>query len=387
MQAVILAAGSGTRLHPLTLTQSKAMLPVANKPLLEWTVKSLQDVADGIIIVVNKSQADIVSYFKDFQNCTFAYQEEQKGTADALAAAEEFINGRFILINADEFIPKYDIKKFAKNDGYRMAVFNVSNPERFGVVETNGENVIDIPEKPQTPTSNLARCGMELLDKTIFPLIKEIKPSERGELELNDAYRLLLKSHEMKIFPVSKWITISYPWGFLDANRFVLEEHGSQIAKDVEIRPGAVIEEPVAIDSGSIIGPNCFIRKYSSIGKNCKVGQAVEIKNSIIMDNTFVSHLSYVGDSIIGRNCNIAAGTTFADLRLDEKTIKVNVNNQRMDSGHRKLGAIVGDKVKFGVNVTVMPGKKIWPGLMIPPCSVIKNDVTEQPDLKDWKGE
>ena len=78
---------------------------------------------------------------------------------------------------------------------------------------------------------------------------------------------------------------------------------------------------------------------------------------------------------------------TFANLRLDEKTIKVNANNQRIDSGHKKLGAIVGDNVKFGVNVTIMPGKKIWPGLMIPPCSVIKNDVTEQPDLKDWKGE
>ncbi|MBI2232326.1 MAG: NTP transferase domain-containing protein [Candidatus Aenigmarchaeota archaeon] len=384
MQAVILAAGSGTRMHPLTLTQSKAMLPVANKPLLEWTIKSLEEVADEIIIVVNKSQTDITSYFKD---CTFAYQEEQKGTADALAAAEEFINGRFILINADEFIPKTDIQNFAKGGGCKTAVFRVNNPGLFGVVEAKNNIVSNIVEKPQNPASNLVRCGMELLDKNIFPLINQVKPSVRGELEITDVYRLLIKEQEMQIFEVSKWITISYPWGFLDANRFVLEEHGSQIAKDVEIRPGAVIEEPVAIGSGSIVGPNCFIRKHSSIGKNCKVGQAVEIKNSIIMDNTFVSHLSYVGDSIIGRNCNVAAGVTFANLRLDEKTIKVNVNNQRIDSGHRKLGAVVGDNVKFGVNVTVMPGKKIWPGLMIPPCSAIKNDVTEQPDLKDWKGE
>ncbi|MBS3053046.1 MAG: NTP transferase domain-containing protein [Candidatus Aenigmarchaeota archaeon] len=384
MQAVILAAGSGTRMRPLTLTQSKAMLPVANKPLLEWTIKNLKDLVDEIIVVVNKNQNDITSYFKD---CTFAYQKEQKGTADALAAAEEFIDDRFILINADEFIPKTDIQEFAKGGGYKTAVFRANNPELFGVVETRNGILSNIVEKPQNPASNLVRCGMELLDKNIFPLIKEIKPSARGELEIIDVYKLLIKEQEMQIFEVSKWITISYPWGFLDANRFVLEEHGSQIAKDVEIRPGAVIEDCVAIDSGSIIGPNCFIRKFSSIGKNCKVGQAVEVKNSIIMDNTFVSHLSYVGDSIIGRNCNIAAGVTFANLRLDEKTIKVNANNQRIDSGHKKLGAIVGDNVKFGVNVTIMPGKKIWPGLMIPPCSVIKNDVTEQPDLKDWKGE
>ena len=196
-----------------------------------------------------------------------------------------------------------------------------------------------------------------------------------------------MKEEDIHVFPVSKWITLSYPWGLLDANQFILDQYGSQIHKSAEIRPGAYLEEPIAIGSKAVIGPNCFVRKYSSIGANCKIGQAVEIKNSIVMENTFVSHLSYVGDSIIGRNCNVGAGATFANLRLDDKTIKVNVNNERVDSGHRKLGAIVGDSVKFAVNVTVMPGKKIWPSLLIPPCSVVKSDVTVQPDLKEWKNE
>lgn len=389
LQAVILAAGAGTRLQPLTLTQSKTMLPIANKPMLEWTIKSLSAVADEIVVVVSKNQKDVLSYFSEKYpgKCVFAYQKQQKGTADALAAAENHINGRFLLTNADEFFPGQDIEKFAKGKGYQMSTFSVDNPEKFGVVETSSDIVKNIIEKPQNPKSSLVRCGLELLDKEVFSLIRKIKPSPRGELELPDVYRLLMKEEDIHVFPVSKWITLSYPWGLLDANQFILDQYGSQIHKSAEIRPGAYLEEPIAIGSKAVIGPNCFVRKYSSIGANCKIGQAVEIKNSIVMENTFVSHLSYVGDSIIGRNCNVGAGATFANLRLDDKTIKVNVNNERVDSGHRKLGAIVGDSVKFAVNVTVMPGKKIWPSLLIPPCSVVKSDVTVQPDLKEWKNE
>jgi bifunctional UDP-N-acetylglucosamine pyrophosphorylase/glucosamine-1-phosphate N-acetyltransferase len=387
LQAVILAAGAGTRLQPLTLTQSKAMMPVANKPMLQWTIESLKRVADEIVIVVNSRQADVVSYFTEKYPglCTFSYQKQQSGTADALASAKEHVDGRFLLINADEFFPQPDIERFARNKGISMAVHETEHPEKFAVVETDSGKVTGVTEKPQNPVSRLARCGMELLDESVFQLIPKIKPSPRGELELPDVYRLLIKENEMRVFPVSKWITISYPWGLLDANQFILEQHGSQISSEAEIRPGACIEENVAVAPGAVIGPNCFLRKYSSIGANCKVGQAVEIKNSIVMGNSFVSHLSYVGDSIIGRSCNVGAGATFANLRLDEKTVRVNVSNERMDSGHKKLGAIVGDKVRFGVNVTVMPGKKIWPGLLIPPCSVIKKDVTHQPDLGEWR--
>jgi bifunctional UDP-N-acetylglucosamine pyrophosphorylase/glucosamine-1-phosphate N-acetyltransferase len=89
------------------------------------------------------------------------------------------------------------------------------------------------------------------------------------------------------------------------------------------------------------------------------VGNAVEIKNSIIMENTNVSHLSYVGDSILGSNCNIAAGTNIANLRFDNKNVKTTIKNKKIDSGRRKLGAIVGDSVKTGINSSLSPGVKI----------------------------
>lgn len=382
MQAVILAAGSGTRLQPLTLTHSKPMIPVANKPMLEWSISSLKDFVEEVIVVVNRSQKDIIAHFGD--RVRLAYQEQALGTAHAVASAAPLIEDEFVLMNCDEFFSKDDIKKFIRQQHYSIATFPSDAPQNFGVVETNGNAVTDIVEKPQYPKSNLVNAGLYLLDKNIFEYINRLEQSARGEYEITEALRALMRDADLHSFILDKWVSASYPWDILDVNRLVLDEFGTQIANDVEIRPGAYIEYPCAIGSGSVIGPNCFVRRYSSIGRNCRVGQAVEIKNSIIMNNTFVSHLSYVGDSIIGSNCNIAAGTTFANLRLDERSVWMNINGRRVDSGHSKLGAIVGDNVKFGTGVTVMPGKKIWPNIMVPPRSVVKKDIVEQPDLKAW---
>jgi bifunctional UDP-N-acetylglucosamine pyrophosphorylase/glucosamine-1-phosphate N-acetyltransferase len=382
MQAVILAAGAGTRLMPLTQTVSKPMLRIANKPLLEWSIRSIQDFVDDIIVVVSRQEKDVQEYFGHMSNVKFAIQEKQVGTANAIQAAEKFIKDRFIVVNSDDFIHKDDIKKFTKLGGNAIGSFCVENPENFGVLYTKGEKVTDIVEKPKSSKSNIVNCGLYLFNKSIFSAIRQTKLSQRKEYEITDSIKILMKTEDFCSFKLSRWVTINYPWDLLDVNQFILEEFGSMISNDVEIRPGVHIEYPVAIGPGAVLGPNCFIRKYSSIGANCRVGQSVEIKNSIIMDNTFVSHLAYVGDSIIGRNCNVAAGVKFANLRLDEKNIFMKINSERIDTNHAKLGSIVGDNVKFGVNVTVMPGKKINPGMLVPPCTIVKEDIEKQMPLK-----
>ncbi|MBM4401114.1 MAG: hypothetical protein FJ045_04100 [Crenarchaeota archaeon] len=131
------------------------------------------------------------------------------------------------------------------------------------------------------------------------------------------------------------------------------------VAETARIRSGAYIEGPTFIDEGSDIGPNCYIRPCTSIGKNVRVGNACEIKNSIIMDWTHVGHLSYVGDSILCEHCNLAAGTITANLRLDDGTVKMLVKGEVVDTERRKLGAILGDNVKTGINALLMPGVKV----------------------------
>ena len=149
----------------------------------------------------------------------------------------------------------------------------------------------------------------------------------------------------------------------------------AEIGAETKVWNQAHIREGARIGKNCTIGPNAFLRPYTCIGDNCKVGQAVEIKNSIIMEGTYVPHLSYVGDSVIGRNVNFGAGAITANLRHDDRTILVNVKGDPLDSGRRKLGALVGDNVKFGSNVVVNPGKKIGAGALVWPGVVINKDI------------
>ncbi len=387
MQAVILAAGSGTRLRPITDNMSKPMIPVANKPIIGWTIEALSAVCEDVIVVVRPQQQDIINYLQEFPMCRVVFQTEPLGTAHAALQAESLIEDRFLLINGDEIIQRDDIRKFAGQECLSIACAR-TDPRRFAAIYVESGRVKRIEEKPAEPKTDLASSGMYLLDRRIFDAIKRTGRSRRGEYEITDSLGMLIADGaEIMPFVLSKWMTITYPWHILDANMHMLDQLGSLIGKDVEIRSGSYIEHPVAIGEGSVIGPNCFIRKYSVIGRNCRVGNAVEIKNSIIMDNTFVSHLSYVGDSIVGRNCNIAAGTIFANLRLDDKSVGMKLDGNIIDSGRRKLGGIVADNVKFGVNCVVMPGKKIYPGIIVPPCKIVDSDIEEQPELKNSRSD
>jgi bifunctional UDP-N-acetylglucosamine pyrophosphorylase/glucosamine-1-phosphate N-acetyltransferase len=147
------------------------------------------------------------------------------------------------------------------------------------------------------------------------------------------------------------------------------------VAKTARVRSGAYIEGPCLIDEDADVGPNCFIRPCTSIGKNARVGNACEIKNSIIMDWTHVGHLSYVGDSILCEHCNIGAGTITANLRFDDRTVKMMVKDKLVDSGRRKLGAVLGDNVKTGINSVLMPGVKVGVNSWVGPNFMLEKDL------------
>ena len=182
---------------------------------------------------------------------------------------------------------------------------------------------------------------------------------------------------------IKSWLDLSYPWDLLPANESLLAGIKSQnlgeveenavikeavsIGKGTAIRSGAYIEGPVIIGEGCDIGPNCYIRPHTSIGDGCHVGAAVEIKNSIIMKGSKIPHHNYVGDSIIGEQCNFGAGTKIANLRLDKKNIQV----AGIDTGRRKLGAIIGDRVETGINVSINVGCVIGNNTFIGPGAVV----------------
>lgn len=389
LKAIILSAGEGSRMRPLTLTKPKTMLPVAGKPIIQYNIESLRDNGINDILLIVRYKEEIVrNYFGDGSdfgvNISYKTQKDFLGTANAISYGEDFIDDSIIVLNGDIILDDEIIHEIIKKYNYLspdtlMLLTEVEDPSAFGVVEIENGNIKNIVEKPkrEEAPSNLVNAGIYIFNKDIFDKIRETEISERGEYEITDSVSLQIEDNKTVIgHKTSKdWIDVGRPWELIEVNEELIGKLKTEIKGTVEA--GAVIHGEVFLDEGSVIkagvyiegnvyigkncdiGPNSYIRGNTYFGDNVHVGNAVEIKNSIIMEDTNVSHLSYVGDSVIGSNCNIAAGTNIANLRFDNATIKTKIKNQKIDSGRRKLGAIIGDSVKTGINSSFSPGVKV----------------------------
>jgi bifunctional UDP-N-acetylglucosamine pyrophosphorylase/glucosamine-1-phosphate N-acetyltransferase len=407
MKAVILAAGEGVRLQPITSTRPKHLIKVGGKPILEHCLNAVK--TSGIeeaLIVIHYMGDAIRQYFGDGKKfglkIEYVEQKAVLGTGNAVSLVEPHIKDEFLLVYGDLLFSADAVKNVIdshkkEKPAATMAVVPVENPEDYGIVELEDEKYVKrIVEKPkhEEAPSNLANAGIYVFSTEIFDKVREISASARGEWEITDAISQLSKEKKTVLavkISQDDWIDIGRPWDLLEANRWALIrtdhkvrgfiENGAHlvgpvtVAETARIRSGACIEGPAFIDEESDIGPNCYIRSYTSIGKKVRIGNACEIKNSIIMDNAHIGHLSYVGDSILGENCNLGAGTITANYRLDGGTIKMVVKGKVVDSGRTKLGAVLGDGVKAGINALFMPGVKVGCNSWIGPNVVVHRDV------------
>ncbi|MGQ9679596.1 MAG: bifunctional sugar-1-phosphate nucleotidylyltransferase/acetyltransferase [Candidatus Bathyarchaeia archaeon] len=412
MKAVILAAGKGTRFKPFSLTKPKPMIPIGGKPLLEWIIYRLREAGiKEVVIVTHYLEKHIREYFRDGEKLglkiEYAKQETLRGTADAFALMEPFSRDEeFIGLYGDCYLPEGTIEalmRHHKTGSVTLTVLEMDDPSNYGVVKLCEDMVTDVVEKPGIgeAAGRYVNVGLYIFTPEIFHWIRETKPSKRGEYEITDSIELMVKNgstvYAVKITD-GMWIDVGLPWSLLDANMRALSsmkggvkgeiEEGAQLRGVIKIedgsriRSGAYIEGPVFIGKDCDIGPNCYIRPYTSIGAKVRIGNACEIKNSIIMDETNISHLSYIGDSVIGERCNLGAGTITANLRFDEKTVKVETEGRALDSKKRKLGAFIGDNAQTGVNVSIMPGVKIGHGSWIAPGITVYRNVPENMFLK-----
>ncbi len=414
MKAIILAAGKGIRLRPITETRPKPLIPVLCKPLLLWHLDYLlanSSLFDEVRIVVNYLKEriiDAVSKHPLHEHIRFIEQGEELGTGDAVYKAIKDLDDdeEVLVIYSDLFIADRELYgKVLRTEGNVVVGVIHENPSEYGVlIEENGL-LKSIIEKPATPPSNLVNAGIyKFRVGDLRPYLEGLKPSVRGELEFTDALtNAVVNNTIIRILELdgSKWIDIGLPWNILDANKMafkylvkaskfngVIEPNvsikGSNIVieKGALVRSGTYIEGPVYIGSGSVIGPNARIRPYSVICNDSVVGFSVEVKESLIMEHVHVSHLSYVGDSIICEGVNFGAGTITANLRFDDKPVKVNIKDNRVSTGRRKFGAIVGGYVKTGVNVSLMPGVKIGSYSWIAPGAVVYEDVPPRSFLR-----
>lgn len=393
IQAVIMAAGKSTRTWPLTLTIPKPLLKVMNKEILKHNLDALQGLVNEVIVIVGYKKEMIINEIGHKHGklkIRYVEQKRQLGTGHALKNVEQLINNKCIVIGGDDIFSRRDIKACLKHK-YAVLGCEVENPGRFGVFVVKGKGLKQIVEKPEKFVSNIANTGLYVFDKSVFGF--KLKKSQRGEYEIVDYINMLVKKEKVICEKVKgHWLSIGYPWDLVEANNVLVSEIKSEIKGKVEknviikgkikvgegteILSGTYIKGNVVIGENCLIGPNCYLRGNTSIGNGCHIGQAVEIKNSIIMDNAKVPHLSYIGDSVIGKNSNLGAGTITANLKHDNKNVRSTVNGKVVDTGRRKFGTVIADDVHTGINTAIYPGRKIWPGLSTLPGEVVDKDKT-----------
>ncbi|HOV60697.1 MAG TPA: sugar phosphate nucleotidyltransferase [Candidatus Hydrogenedentes bacterium] len=396
MQAIIMAAGRSTRTYPLTLTRPKPLLPVMGDSLLAWQLRALCPIVDEVILVVGYRGAMIRDRFGDrFDTIRLRYVEqvEQRGTGHAVLQCRGLTDPDFLVLNGDDLYDPADLRRLAGTERAALAR-EVADPRPYGIYETEPDGrVLRLVEKPTEIFSRLANIGAYRLGAEIFDLLEHAPVSPRGEIELTDAVQSLARQRPFYALPAEGyWIPIGYPWHLLDANRFWLDHflepsiHGdisprAEIHGPVYIGPGTVaragtvIEGPAWIGPDCRIGPNCWIRPYTTLGRGCVVGHASEVKESVFLDGARAPHQNYVGDSIVGEGVNLGCGTITANLRHDEAAIRSMVQGTLVDTGRKKLGAVIGDGVHTGINTSIYPGRKLWPGVTTPPGAVVDRDI------------
>lgn len=332
MKGVILSGGHGTRLRPLTHTGPKQLIPIANKPVIEYAIEDLRDagITDiGIILgtnMPNKIKEELGDGSKYDVNITYIMQGEPKGLAHAAATAKEFVDGESFVMylgdnilksGIDEFVKGFDESEFSS----RLLLQEVEDPRQFGVAELNEEGkIINLVEKPEHPKSNLALVGIYLFKNEIFDAIDKIKPSWRNELEITDAIQQLIdEDKSVDSFIVQGWWKdTGKPEDVLDANQLILETIESDIKGNIEdnvkIKGRVIIGENTTIKSGSvikgpaIIGENCeikgYVGPYTSIGDNTKIIES-EIDSSIIIGSSTIKSDKRITESLLGENSKI----------------------------------------------------------------------------------
>jgi len=330
MKAVILAAGKGTRMLPLTFNTPKPLLRAAGKSLLAHNIEQLMDIVDEVIIVIGFKAEKIKKEIGNKHGrikITYVAQKKQAGTGHALLQVSKFISGRFIVMNGDDLYFRGDIRKLLNYDQSVLAK-RVQNYSEFGVFIKKGKKLLDLVEKPKTFVSDLANAGCYLFSKSIFSALKNIKKTSRNEIELTSALKQIAKKQDVFCVEAKAWLPIGYPWNLLEAD---------QIMRDIDVKKGknTVLKGKVT---------NC------TIGSNCKIDGFV--KNSILGDNVIVHKDSVIIDSIIGNKVN------FAGTVMTANKVRVSVQNKQIET--ENFGAVIGDGAHLQ-NVLVSPGTMVWP--------------------------
>ncbi|PWI57458.1 glucose-1-phosphate thymidylyltransferase [Sulfoacidibacillus thermotolerans] len=330
MKGLILSGGTGTRLRPLTFTQAKQLLPIANQPILFLSINTMRDAGiHEIGIILGNTAAEVRAAVGNGEKfgvaITYIEQSEPLGLAHAVKTAAPFLGDQsFLMMLGDNVIHggiTHAVEQFIRQSSDALVLAGpVANPEQFGVIKVSDERVVQLVEKPQTFVSHLALCGVYLFQPIIHEAIRAITPSLRGELEITDAIQWLVDNgySVTHCLTTSWWKDTGRPSDLLDANRLLLQDitHAiegsidaqSEIIGPVRIAQGAVIKNstlrgPIAIGKNAHI-EDSYIGPYTSIGDEVQI-RKTEVEYSVILEHSVIDQAPRLDQCILGRSVRI----------------------------------------------------------------------------------
>jgi len=317
LKSIILCAGKGTRLRPLTHTSAKHLIPIANKPALFYGIEAIRDCGiKDIGIIIGETGEDIKNGLKDGSkwgvNISYIEQKEALGLAHAVSVARDFLGEDKFLMYLGDNLLKNGIESYANkfiqgNYNAFVLLTEVDDPRQFGVAELERGRVVRVVEKPKEPVSNLALIGVYFFDKNVHQAIKSIKPSAREELEITDAIQWMIdKGYKVGAEVIGGWWKdTGKPDDILEANRLILEDIERDVkegcaCEDSEILGRVKIGEGVNIVNSKIVGPVIIGNKVkindSYIGPFTTLSDGVEVKKSeieysVILEDTKINNI------------------------------------------------------------------------------------------------
>jgi len=407
LKVIFLCGGIGKRMFPII--HDKFLLKFLGKPLLAYQIEMAAEAGFcDFVFVCNPNNVELVSGIADNYtniNASFTVQKESLGIADALKGTISHINEEIMVINPNDVFDRSafgNIMNKYENGGAISYLLGYEVKDYFpgGYMEVNDKNeLVSIVEKPGkgNEPSNLVNIVVHMHTDSgkLFDWLGKVETDEDNVYETAIG---LMANNGDKIKVVNyngTWIAIKYPWHILSLVEHFLGQADDYISPTAKISERAVIDGKVIIEDGvkvlehavirgpcyigknSIIGNNTLVRDGCHIGNDCVIGHCTEIKHSYVDDGCWF-HSNYVGDSILGKECSLGAGTVTANRRFDGKNVAVKVGGDVVDTSQGKFGTIMGAGCKTGVNVSIMPGVRIGTNAIVGPHVNLVEDL--EPD-------
>ncbi len=388
MKAVILAAGEGKRLRPFTETMPKVMLPVANKPVLEYVFDAVKNSGiDEIIVVVGYKKEVIMEYFKNYEDIdiTYVVQDKQLGTAHALLQAKKYINDSFIVLSGDNIIDQSSISKLIKDKSkHSILIKEHPHPSKYGVVFVEKNILKEIVEKPKEELGRFISTGIYKLPSSVFDDVEGL--ASQGVYALTSVVQLIVdRGENISTVTADLWMDIVYPWDLIHVNEAMIHSTSASVSgiiekgvtmkgavsvgKNTTIYSGCYIVGPVVIGEGCEIGPNACIFPSTTIGNNSVVHPFSEVRNSVVMNDVHIGSNSFISHSVIGRGSrmdhNFSSMPGKATMEIEGEFKKLEI-----------IGVMVGENCTVGSSVIVESGIIIGRRCEISPMKRILKNVS-----------